>query len=75
MFKLIELADGSEWACNRERQGVFSRRADGSWQQHTGTGQTPRFRDARHLSRWVHERFRDNMGERQPRMVGSRGWT
>lgn len=29
--------DGTEWAVNRDHEGLFSRRADGTWQQHVGT--------------------------------------
>lgn len=75
-FLTIELTDGSEWACNREREGIFSRRPDGTWQQHTGTGQTPRFRDASHMSRYLHQAFRSRTGEPLPpmRRGSARGW-
>jgi hypothetical protein len=73
-FRSIVLADGQEWACNRGGEGIFSRRSDGTWQQHTGTSQTPRFRSALALSRYVHAHYRDNMGDPLPRMTGSHGW-
>lgn len=73
-MKTIGLKDGSEWACNREGEGIFSRRKDGTWQQHTGTGQTPVFRTPQQLSRYVHERYRDRDGERLARMVSNSGW-
>ena len=79
MMRAIVLADGSEWACERSRgesagYGVFSRRSDGTWLQHTGTGQTPAFRKAAQLSRYVHGRYRDQYGDSLPRMVRSTGW-
>jgi len=73
-YRSILLADGQEWACNREGEGIFSRRSDGTWVQHTGTSQTPRFRSARSLSRYVHEHYRDNMGGALPRMTKALGW-
>lgn len=48
----IELVDGSEYACNQVREGVFSRRSDGTWQQHVGTSDTPRFKTPAALLRW-----------------------
>ena len=73
-YKTITLKDGSEYACNRMGEGLFTRRKDGTWQQLSGTWQTPRFRDAQHLSRYVHARMRDEMGEKLPRMTGHSGW-
>ncbi len=49
----IELRDGTEVACNTDREGVFTRRLDGTWSQSVGTSGTPVFRDARHMMRWV----------------------
>jgi hypothetical protein len=74
MYRSILLTDGQEWACNREGRGIFYRLSGGTWQQHTGTSQTPRFRSARSLSRYVHENYRDNMGEALPRMTKALGW-
>jgi hypothetical protein len=71
-FKTIELSDGSEYACNKEREGVFERRNDGTWQQLTGTGQTPRFQSAAHFRRWLSNRY-IQVGEGL-RMVGSSNW-
>lgn len=73
-MRIIELTDGSEWACNGEGEGVFSRDRDGSWRQHTGTGQAGPFASAQVFSRHVHANYSSNMGERLPRMRGSRGW-
>ena len=73
-YKTITLKDGSEWACNAEREGVFSRRPDGTWQRQLGTEQTPRFASAQALSRYVHARFRASDGETLPRMTGAAGW-
>ena len=78
-YMTIELADGREWACEASRgasygEGIFARRADGTWRQHAGHGQTPAFHSPQSLSRYVHARYRDHMGERLPRMLSSRGW-
>ena len=73
-YKTITLKDGSEWACNRDGEGVFSRRPDGTWQQHAGTSQTPRFATAQALSRYVHATFRDGEGGKLPRMTASANW-
>jgi hypothetical protein len=73
-YRVIELADGAEWACNRNYEGLFSRRSDGTWQQHLGTGQTPRFRTPRALSRYLHAHYRNRDGEPLPRMRTHRGW-
>ncbi len=69
MFRSIELSDGSEWACETGKaregghhaggRGVFSRRFDGTWQQHVGTGQTPLFKSAAHFRRWLAGRYLD----------------
>lgn len=71
----LGLTDGTEWACNGEGEGVFSRAKDGSWRQHTGTGQAGPFRTAAAFSRHVHATYRSNDGERLPRMRSSRGWS
>lgn len=73
-MKSITLANGHEWACNKEGYGLFDRRNDGTWAQHTGTCQTPHFRTAQQFSRWLHKRYRDSMGESLPRMIESLGW-
>ena len=75
-MRIIRLSDGSEWACNREGEGLFSRRQDGTWQQHEGTGQTGRpFQTPQQFSRYVHARYRDgHLAKRLPRMVGHAGW-
>lgn len=72
-YPRITLADGAEWACNAEGFGLFSRRTDGSWQQHLGTSQTPVFSSAAALSRYVHRLGRER-GETLPRMISSFGW-
>lgn len=79
MFRTILLKDGSEWACESTRlgvvgYGVFLRRPDGTWQQQTGTGQTPAFRTAQQFSRFVHKHYRNSDGSPLPRMVASDYW-
>lgn len=79
MIAIIVLKGGAEWGCEGMRgsgvaHGVFSRRADGTWQQHTGTGQTPAFRTPQQFSRYVHERYGTSAGARLPRMVGHDFW-
>jgi len=49
----IGIFAGREVFTNSEGKGLFTRHDDGTPQQHTGTSQTPRFRDARHLARWL----------------------
>jgi hypothetical protein len=73
-MRIIELASGGEWSCNQDGQGVFSRRTDGTWAQHTGTGQTPTFATPQQLSRYIHRHYRDRDGESLGRMVGHRSW-
>ena len=73
-MRIIKLGDGTEWACNKEGEGIFSRLSDGSWAQHRGTSQTIKFRVPRALSRYVHKNHRGANGEPLARMVGSRGW-
>lgn len=43
---------------DRDGYGIFTERGDGTDIQHTGTGQTPRFRDAKHLARWLRSNYR-----------------
>jgi hypothetical protein len=75
-MKTIELTDGSEWACNREGEGIFSRRADGTWQQHTGTSQAGPFRSPAALSQRVRRDYLRSNGEALPgmRRGSARGW-
>lgn len=73
-YRTITLADGTEYACNREGQGLFLRRSDGSWSQSRGTSQTPTFRTPAALSRYVHTNCRTASGEPLPRMVQKSGW-
>ena len=73
-MRIIVLEDGEEWACNREGEGVFRRRRDGTWAQQRGTGQTPVFKTARQFSRYVHKHFRDGVGEPLPPMSRGRKW-
>lgn len=49
----VELIDGSEYACNEDREGVFKRRADGTFQQMVGTSDTPRFPSPGHMLQWI----------------------
>lgn len=58
-----------EWACNETRRGIFSRKPDGTWAQHTGTGQTPTFRTPAHFRRYL----RDHYNVRG-RMTSTYGW-
>lgn len=44
---------------NRAGEGIFTRRADGSHLQHTGTSQTPLFRSAARLSAWLRVHYPD----------------
>jgi hypothetical protein len=76
-YRTISLGDGSEWACNREGEGVFSRGRDGTWRQHAGTGQAGPFRSAADLSRHVRARYLTECGERRPGMVrgSAHGWS
>lgn len=52
-MKSVTLTDDTVVACNQSRRGVFTLGADSTWIQHKGTAQTPTFRDAAHLVRWV----------------------
>lgn len=73
-MKTITLKGGEQWACNGNGEGVFSRKADGTWQQYTGTGQTPTFTHAQQFSRYVHANYRDRDGNPLPRMTAGAGW-
>ena len=42
---------------NEAHEGIFTRRGDGTLLQHTGTGQTPRFRSTSHLAQWVRRHY------------------
>ncbi len=51
-----------EYGCEGSRggtggSGVFTRSQDGTWQQHTGTGQTPYFTSRRQFRRYLLERY------------------
>ena len=71
-MKSITLSDGTEYACNKEGQGVFLRRYDGTWAQQTGTGQTPTFTSPDQFRRRLAGRY-VAVGKRT-RMVDSFGW-
>ncbi len=43
---------------NRGGRGIFTRLDDGTWTQHAGTMQTPTFRSAQQLARYVRLHFR-----------------
>jgi hypothetical protein len=78
MFHSITLKDGSDWACEGRRggstgSGIFSRKADGTWQQHRGTGDTPVFHSPAGLSRYIHARHSERDGGKLPRMI-SHNW-
>lgn len=57
-----------------EGNGLFSRRSDGTWQQHVGTGDTPTFTSPQSFSRWLHKRYRERDGAALARMVNARNW-
>jgi len=69
MMRRITLSDGTEWGCETTKDrsgghhaggnGVFSRRRDGTWQQHTGTCQTPRFSSPEQFRRYLAGRYVD----------------
>lgn len=44
---------GKQYCSNETGRGVFSVRPDGTYCQHVGTGQTPRFTSPRQLGAWV----------------------
>lgn len=76
MVHSIILKDGSEWACEGPRDskggyGIFSRRRDGTWEQHTGTSQTPYFKTPAQLSAYVHKNYFTADFDKLPRMVGN----
>lgn len=78
-LRVIELADGDQWACNRDGEGVWHLSRSGFWGQCMGTGQAPgprkqAFRTPRALSRFVREHFRTADGGTLPRMVDSWDW-
>lgn len=56
MAFLTTTIEGVEYGAEKHRgtaAGMFTRRADGTWQQDRGTGQTPVFRDEKAFRRWV----------------------
>ena len=75
-MRIIVLGDGSEWACNRDGEGVFYRRPDGSWQQRAGSGQAGPFATARAFSAHVHATYGDRDGAPLPAMRrgSATGW-
>ena len=44
---------------NKNGEGIFTKNEHGDHIQHTGTCQTPTFRSAAHLSRWLREHWGD----------------
>lgn len=42
---------------NKDGQGIFTRNPDGTYQQHTGTSQTPTFRTARQLAAYLRTHY------------------
>lgn len=50
---------GVEVFTNRAGEGIFTRRADGSHQQRTGTSQTPVFCSSAHLAAWLRTNYPD----------------
>lgn len=74
-YRVIVLKDGTEFACNKYGEGVFSRRQAGrDWQQCTGTGQTPVFKTRQAFSKYVHKNYADKSGRPLARMTSSYGW-
>lgn len=73
MFNVIVLKDGQNWACNSAFRGIFSRKSDGTWLQHIGTCQTPRFKSPSEFSSYIRTKL-SHEPERLPRMV-SHDWT
>ena len=59
-----------EWACNDSGCGIFSRRSDGSWLQHTGTCQAGPFRSPAELRRHLRRVYEI----RNARVVEVYGW-
>jgi hypothetical protein len=59
-----------EWACNKEGEGAFSRREDGTWQQHAGTGQAGPFRTPAQLRAFIRAQY----GVRGCRIIETIGW-
>lgn len=60
---------GKEVSTNDEGRGVFVRRADGQWQQQTGTAQTPKFYDAKQFARWVRSNWDDDIYDDNPPLI------
>lgn len=59
-----------EWATNDRDGGVFTRRADGTWQQHKGNGQTPVFSGPAHFRRYLRAHF----DVKHARIIDTAGW-
>lgn len=59
-----------EWACNNDGGGVFSRRRDGTWQQHVGTCDAPRFKTPAQLRAYIRRAF----GVRGGRVTSTENW-
>lgn len=72
----ITLKNGSKYACNQNREGLFYRRDDGTWAQMAGNGDTPKFRNPAALKRYLVVNFPDyEDGGKYPRMVNhSANW-
>jgi hypothetical protein len=70
-MRTIRLSDGTELGTNEHDGGVFARRQDGTWQQWTGTGQTPCFRSPQQFWRWLQRHYDGLEG---CRLQTSRGW-
>lgn len=70
-MRTITLNDGCEMGTNDRDGGVFSRRRDGTWQQWTGTEQTPVFRTSRHFKVWLTSHYDGFTGTR---IIEKCGW-
>lgn len=60
----------AEWACNSHGEGIFSRRKDGTWQQHISTSEAGPFCSPADLRRYL----RKSHEIRDARIVDSAGW-
>ena len=56
---------GVRVSTNQDGAGLFTRLADGSWRQHTGTGQTPVFLTPTQLAAWLRRHY-PSEGRRRP---------
>jgi hypothetical protein len=48
---------GQEVFTDNDGRGIFTSRADGTYQQHTGTSQTPKFKTAKQMAEWIKRHY------------------